>query len=345
MAILKILAYAFSTAWSARWYMRLADRMGIIDRPNHRSSHSKPVVRGGGILFPLSWIVYFLLNGMPFPWFTTGLVLISLVSLADDLKSLRPAVRFAFHIACLTLCFQELGLWNAYPVWVLVFFYIVGTGALNAVNFMDGINGMTGLYALSLLLPLMLSPLAVENVRWDIASYPCLPLSISLVAFGWYNFRRKALCFAGDVGSISIGFIMIFLLLAMMTGREGALGIQVVHDNGYFDWKFILCLGVYGVDTVITILHRLSIRENIFKAHRRHLYQHLANEKRIPHLLVASSYAAMQLAINIAVLTSAIPPLTFSLILGFLALAYVLLKFRLPSESGNGQTRDAGHQP
>jgi UDP-N-acetylmuramyl pentapeptide phosphotransferase/UDP-N-acetylglucosamine-1-phosphate transferase len=333
----RLIAYLIVPLASAFAYMRLARSHGIIDKPNERSSHMTPVVRGGGVVFPVSWLAYSLLNGFAFPYFTAGLILISVVSFIDDIRSQSPLTRFLSHLSAFTLCFHELGLWQEYAPWAIALMYVVGIGALNAINFMDGINGMTGMYALAMFAALLLPITGFDWQAGTAASSPIIPMLLSVAVFGWYNFRRKALCFAGDVGSISIGFIMIFLLLALMTGRDAMVGLNMPRNEA-FDWSFILWLGVYGVDSVVTILHRLILRENIFQAHRRHLFQHLANERGIPHLKVSMIYAVVQFCIDLTVIGTDVSPLVFILILTCLTLTYVWLKFIRPVEtvaSGN----------
>src|SRR5690606_19151451 len=116
-----------------------------------------------------------------------------------------------------------------------------------------------------------------------------LPM-LSCIVFLFFNFRKQAKCFAGDVGSITIAFWILMLLL------------KVILETG--DWVYILFLAVYGVDSVLTIIHRLMLRQNIFDAHRLHFYQIMANEQKIPHLWVSFVYALIQLLIIGFVLNS-----------------------------------------
>ena len=113
---------------------------------------------------------------------------------------------------------------------------------------------------------------------------------LGCVVFLFFNFRQKAACFAGDVGSVTIAFWIISLLL------------KLIFISG--DWKYLLFLSVYGVDTILTIIHRLFLKQNIFKAHRLHFYQILANERKKPHLVVTSIYAIVQLLINLFVVSN-----------------------------------------
>ena len=100
------------------------------------------------------------------------------------------------------------------------------------------------------------------------------------MVFNYFNFRTKARCFAGDVGSISIAVIILFLLLKLILQEQNLI--------------YILFLSVYGVDSVLTIIHRLFLKENIFKAHRHHLFQVLVHNLKIPHLLMSSIYMLIQ---------------------------------------------------
>ena len=107
------------------------------------------------------------------------------------------------------------------------------------------------------------------------------------MVFNVYNFRRKARCFAGDVGSVSIAFILIFLL-----GK-------LILTSGNIVYLFFLTL--YGVDSVLTIIHRIYLKENIFDAHRKHFYQVLANEGGVSQLKVATGYSVVQFLINVMI--------------------------------------------
>lgn len=261
-------------------YFRLADRFKIIDEPNHRSSHKQITIRGGGIVFPVAVITHALLTGFDYPLFVSGLLLISFVSFYDDLRPLSNKIRVLAHLTAVFLLFKEVDL-ISYPFWIIILSFILVIGAINAYNFMDGINGITGSYSLATLLALYFInqwQLTFVLNEWLIVSI------MALFVFNFFNFRKKAKCFAGDVGSVSIAFIIIFflLLLILKTG----------------DLKYVGLLLLYGLDAVTTIIFRLIRRENIFEAHRSHFYQYLANVKKWPHLRVSSLYILVQLCIS-----------------------------------------------
>jgi len=260
-------------------YIYLADKYNIIDKPNNRSSHSKITVRGGGIIFPIGAITWFLMSGLQFPMFFIGLIIISFVSFIDDISPLSSRIRIVVQFAAILLLFSELG-FHFFPWWAWTILLILTAGIINAFNFMDGINGITVGYSLSVLSGIwMVNNYQVEFIANEFIYFT----AISLVIFGFFNFRRIAICFAGDVGSVSIAFIITFLLSKLIIQTQNPL--------------YILFLGVYGVDSILTIIYRIWNKENIFDAHRKHLYQLLSNELKIPQLYVATIYLSLQLLI------------------------------------------------
>ena len=315
----------------ANVYFRIADYYNIIDKPNERSSHTQITIRGGGVLFPIAWFAYVLMHGFILPWVSVGLLLISVVSFADDRVALSSRFRFLVHLLAFTCCFIELNLFHILPLWAIVAVYIVGIGCVNAVNFMDGINGMTGLYSLSVLLPVQWY---LFGTLWNGSLFNFL--MVALLVFGFYNFRKKARCFAGDVGSVSMGYILVFILLGFIFNRFTTGNSEVTQFiSTQLDYKvtmqYILLLTIYGVDAILTLVQRLYLRENIFEAHRRHFYQLLCNEYRMEHVYVSFVYALIQGSINFYVFQHTIPGyfifgllLTLSLIYGFIK--YFLIK-------------------
>lgn len=258
------------------FYFRVADKCNIIDKPNERSSHTKVTLRGGGIIFYFGALAYFLASGFEYPWFMLALTLVAFISFVDDIRSTSQGVRLLFHFSAMALMFYQWGLFSLSWWWILIAL-IVCTGIINAYNFMDGINGITGGYSLVVLVALAyINKEVVPFVEADfIDTVVC-----SVLVFCFFNFRKKAKCFAGDVGSVSIAFILLFLI-----GR-------LVIQTGDFSW--IVLLAVYGVDSVLTIIHRLMLHENIGLPHRKHMYQLMANELKMPHVVVSSIYMAVQ---------------------------------------------------
>jgi UDP-N-acetylmuramyl pentapeptide phosphotransferase/UDP-N-acetylglucosamine-1-phosphate transferase len=321
----------------ANCYLFIAKKSGIIDKPNERSSHINPVIRGAGIIFPLAWLLYAVMNGFIYPWFTLGVTIIAAISFADDVKTLPARVRFLVHVFCFSLLFYQLDLFQRLPWWALAALYVICIGIVNAFNFMDGINGITGMYGLSFFVTLLvfresLFP-GIETV--PVLHDPVIYILVALSVFGFYNFRRKAKCFAGDVGSVSIGFIVLLYCCLLVFGLDSlSPGIHEKAQLNHFEFHpgYIVFLAVYGVDSVLTIMHRLILKENIFKAHRRHLYQYLCNEMKWPHLLVALIYAVLQFGINFIFMEY---ELSFSMILFIfliLSISYIIIKYLIISK-------------
>lgn len=261
-------------------YFRVADRYNIIDKPNQRSSHSNITLRGGGVIFLFGSWLFWLFYGFEYSWFILGLSLISIISFIDDIHSLPDSSRLVAQFGAMFLMFYQFGILNLEDWWMVIVALIVCVGIVNAYNFMDGINGITGGYSLAVLIPLI-----CMNVRdgFILMSYLYVA-GLSVLVFCFFNFRKKAKCFAGDVGSISIAFILLF-----------ALGLLILKTR---DFSYIIFLAVYGADAVLTICHRIMLHENLGQAHRKHAYQIMANELKIPHTTVASLYMAVQLLIS-----------------------------------------------
>ena len=257
------------------FYFKIADKCNIIDKPNERSSHTKVTLRGGGIIFYFGALAYFLASGFEYSWFVLALTLVTFISFADDIKPTKQITRLLFHFSAMALMFYQWGLFSL--SWWILIALIVCTGIINAYNFMDGINGITGGYSLVILAAL--AYINKEVVTFVEADF-IYTVICSVLVFCFFNFRKHAKCFAGDVGSVSIAFILLFLIGRLIIG------------TGDFSW--IVLLSVYGVDSVLTIIHRLMLHENIGLPHRKHLYQIMANELKIPHIMVSSIYMAVQ---------------------------------------------------
>ena len=269
-------------------YFRIADHFNIIDKPNQRSSHTSIVLRGGGSIFTIALWIWSIWYGFQYPWLLAGVTLAAGVSFIDDIHSLPDSLRLVVQFASMFLVFQEVGLlsveeggsWLIQGLIVLAAL-IVCVGGTNIYNFMDGINGITGGYSLAMVIPLFLL-----NRKFAFMEESMLiVIGLSLLVFCLFNFRKRAKCFAGDVGSIGIALILTFCVarLMMVTG----------------DVAWIVLFLIYGVDGVLTICHRIMLHENLGQAHRKHAYQLMANELKIPHVVVSTIYAVLQLAVSL----------------------------------------------
>ena len=325
-------------------YFRIADKCNIIDKPNERSSHSTIVLRGGGIIFAISMVIWSL---TPFPspmgegsttlgiveyWpFVVGLVLVCGVSFVDDIHSLPDSLRMIVQIISILLMFWSINLglgfmvhgswfWQVLIAVVALFFCV---GATNFINFMDGINGITAAYALAMLAPIALvndSWLKVNGCGFIEPSYLVVEI-IGVLVFSIFNFRPKgkAKCFAGDVGSIGIAFIILFALGRLMLVTQ--------------DVTYIIFFLVYGIDGTLTIIHRIMLHENLGQAHRKHAYQLMANELKMSHVTVSLIYMVMQLVISLGFIylcpNTVLAHWIYLVVAGIvLAVAYVLFKMK-----------------
>lgn len=277
-------------------YFRIANRCNIIDKPNERSSHSKVVIRGGGIIFVIGLWVWSAFFGFQYPWMLAAVTLAAGVSFVDDIHSLPDSVRLVVQFVAMGLLFwqivQSLGIAGetfAWWAWVLIGIaaLIVCVGATNIYNFMDGINGITAGYSLAVLVPLFLLN-RMSDVTGNFVGGSLIVVAVmSVLVFSFFNFRskNKAKCFAGDVGSVGIAFILLFLI-----------GCLIMKTR---DITWLIFLLVYGVDGCCTIAHRIMLHENLGEAHRKHAYQLMANELGINHVVVSLIYMCLQLVISL----------------------------------------------
>lgn len=309
-------------------YFRIADKCNIIDKPNERSSHSTIVLRGGGVIFSLSMIVWAILmvvqgNAIAqYLPFLCGLVLICGISFWDDVKSLPDSLRMAVQIISILLMFWSMGLYTAADSWlwtavivVVALFFCVG--ATNFINFMDGINGITAAYSFAMLLPILLMNRGLGFIE---ESYLIVAI-LGVIVFSIFNFRPKgkAKCFAGDVGSIGIAFIILFALGRLMLATK--------------DVTYIVFFLVYGIDGSLTIFHRIMLHENLGQAHRKHAYQLMANELGMSHVVVSLLYMVLQLAVSLGFIylcpNKVLAHWIYLVVAGIvLAVAYVLFKMK-----------------
>jgi UDP-N-acetylmuramyl pentapeptide phosphotransferase/UDP-N-acetylglucosamine-1-phosphate transferase len=299
-------------------YIKFALMYSIVDKPNNRSSHLNETIRGGGIIFPISALSWFIYSGFQFPLFFSGLIIISIISFWDDLSPVNQKLRLIVHIATISLLFTEIQLYQL-PEWTWILALIISVGTINAFNFMDGINGITGGYSLSVLTGIWI----VNNYQVRFISNKLIYfIIISIVIFSYFNFRTIARYFAGDIGSISIAYVIVFLLS------------KLIIQSG--NWLYILFLSIYLVDTGFTIIQRIIHKEDIFEAHRKHLYQLLVNELKISHLKIASFYAIAQFLVCLLIFIASdkIYTLLNSLItgasiIGILIIVFYLIKIQI----------------
>ena len=279
-----LIYFGFLYAGMILLYIMIARKLQLTDVPSLRSSHRDVTITGAGFIFPIAFFLPLALTGefIHYRSTLTGLLLISLVSFSDDLKSVHPIIRVTVQVIAVSLLlWQTGGLFNMKP-WQIVPGFILVVGIINSYNFMDGINGMNALYSISMI-----------GILWILRAsgiffLPVLPVFYSLMsallAFSIFNVRKKAICFSGDVGSISIAYIISLMIIQVMISTDSAV--------------WILLFGVYGLDSVGTIVLRIIRGEKVWMPHRTHFYQYLVNERKWPHVQVSLIYAMLQFLLS-----------------------------------------------
>ncbi len=294
--IILILAAYVLTALGVEGWRRLALQRKILDVPNERSSHINPTPRGGGVII-FAVTLAFLIAGAAqsgrlvfLSPFLAGAVLIAVVSWLDDLYSLPSWLRFGVHTVAAMLVIFGIGYFKnvalpfynlSFGTWflgqVLTLLWIVGL--TNAYNFMDGIDGIAGAQGLT------------AGIGWGLAGWLIGDQLIFLfggllaatnLGFLWHNWH-PARIFMGDVGSAFLGFSFAALPLLAMRQTE--------NTGGWMVFGFLL-VWTFIFDAVLTFIRRTRRGENVFAAHRSHLYQRLVIAG-YPHNLVSLGYGIL----------------------------------------------------
>ena len=262
-------------------YLKMAEKWSIIDQPNSRSSHLVVTKRGGGIIYLIALVIYMISSNFNMPSIIICGLLLGIMGFIDDNKNLDFKIKLI--IQCITIgYFLSTGSYNGLEWYLLILMFFLIISSINILNFMDGINGLTILYSLSFLISFYI--INAHIIAFTDSNFLLIVILSNLI-IGYFNIRKKAVCFLGDVGAITMGFIYAVLTITL-----------IVKTNSLS--PLILFL-VYFLDSGWTIVERLLAKENIFHPHRKHLYQLLVNEYKLSHLLVASIYFSIQALINI----------------------------------------------
>ena len=259
-------------------YLRLAQRMGMVAIPVERSSHDTDTLKSAGIIIPISVLIYWVFDREVSGVLLIGILICAAIGFYDDLRGLGVGLRLLAQIlASGLLVYYEL---PDLPIYIVCMLVVIAVGSINIYNFMDGINGMLAGYSLVTIVSLLWIDYH-EGLQMSVWLYPALA---AIGVFGYFNFRSNARCFAGDVGSLSMGFLVTAVLM-----------IAIYRTSSY---SYAMLLSVYYIDGGITIIQRLLRGENILKAHRFHLYEILVNERKYSHLSVAICYLSIQGIVN-----------------------------------------------
>ena len=307
-----LIYFGFLYAGMVLLYIMIAKKLQLTDVPSARSSHRDVTITGAGFIFPIAFFLPLALTGEFIHYRSTiaGLLLISLVSFADDLKSVHPVIRVTVQVIAVSLLLWQTGGLFKMKTWQIVPGFILVVGIINSYNFMDGINGMNALYSLSMMG--ILAIIRLSGILFLPVPEVFYSLIAALLAFSLFNVRKKALCFSGDIGSISIAYIVSLMIIQVMIATDSAV--------------WILLFGVYGLDSVGTIVLRLIRGEKVWMPHRTHFYQYLVNERKWPHVRVSALYAVIQFVLSIILFTVGFLP---ALILyGLYILVYIYIRLR-----------------
>ena len=261
-------------------YKFLAVQYKIIDKPNHRSSHTKPTIRGGGILFLFGLLIYFVWSDFQYPYFVLGTMVVAILSFIDDIVTLSAKIRWPFQVIAIILLFYQVG-FDYFPIWTYLPLLVLAVGFVNFFNFMDGINGITGLSSL-----VVIGGFYYLNQTHPVVEDSFLIiLGTSVIVFGFFNFRKKAVMFAGDIGSITMAMILFFLGVKYVIATQSAL---------------VFCLYmVFGADSTLTVFYRILKREKLSDPHRHHIYQKLVDNFKLSHLQVSMYYTILQIVLSV----------------------------------------------
>ena len=292
-------------------YLKMAEKWSIIDQPNSRSSHLVVTKRGGGIIYLIALVIYMISSNFNMPSIIICGLLLGIMGFIDDVKNLDFKIKLIFQ--CLTIgYFLSTGSYNGLEWYLLILMFFLIISSINILNFMDGINGLTILYSLSFLISFYI--INAHIIAFTDSNFLLIVILSNLI-IGYFNIRKKAVCFLGDVGAITMGFIYAVLTITL-----------ILKTNSLS--PLILFL-VYFLDSGWTIVERLLAKENIFHPHRKHLYQLLVNEYKLSHLLVASIYFSIQALINITWLLNYekdLSPIILISIFGIFSVIYLLTK-------------------
>lgn len=296
---LLIIATIATILFSLKLYFPFAEKRGMLAGVNHRSSHTKPVITGAGFIFYISYIFYvisFIFSTWDVPWaLFIGISMLAVVSFIDDLKDLWFFIRLVVQILAVCLMLYQIYIeFSMEPLAmnasILIILAIVGmifsVGFVNLYNFMDGLNGMmAGITISALSIFALIDFFIVDFVDDALLIYTAIPTLV----FAFFNARRQAICFAGDVGAIVLGFVMVYMLLSLLM------------QTGNIVYIFIFA-SVY-LEAAMTVIQRLLAGQNIFKPHRIHLFQLLCNEHKHHHVKISGFYALNQLVFGAIIVT------------------------------------------
>jgi Fuc2NAc and GlcNAc transferase len=295
-------------------------KLRLLDRPSRRSSHRKITPKGAGI----GILAAFLISSLYLPIsisFWIPAVFVSVLSIFGDRYEISPKIRLILHfLAALVFLISLKGTFHNlkmidYSAIILLSFFIVGTS--NLYNFMDGIDGIAGITGIVGFGLLALYGI-LSGTNPDLI-HLCISIIFGCIGFLFFNFP-KAKVFMGDVGSILLGFVFS--------------GMIILISKNIFDFICLTCfLFPFYADEFNTMILRIKNGENLSQPHRKHFYQILANEYKIPHWKVSIGYGLSQLIIGLSIVyCKKVGPVAISLIILICYTCSVFLFFKAVSK-------------
>jgi Fuc2NAc and GlcNAc transferase len=258
-----------------RVFCALACRYGLLDLPNARSMHREKVPRGGGVIFVLLWLLG-LIFSYRYQWISTrelfvflpGITLISLLGFWDDCRSLPASVRFYIQVGIAALTLFGMGDLSSFHIQHSAFYlgyagYVLGLLGLvwstNVFNFMDGLDGFSACEALFVL--------GVGGLLFWWQGHPEMArlawmMAICVLGFLIWNWP-KAKVFMGDAGSYCLGFSI--ALFALIGDSWYHIPISL----------WVILYSLFWFDATVTLIRRLSRKENIATPHLNHAFHRL----------------------------------------------------------------------
>ena len=276
---------------------RWAERREILDMPNERSSHTRPTPHVGGlaiVIITLSgWLAYNWTSPDYWPIlpYVIGAFVIATISWWDDLVPLPTIVRISVHGIAAGFAILSFGYWHTASVPILkelglgwiglpaTFLWIVGL--TNAYNFMDGVDGIAGLEAVVVGFGWFLLGWYGRQPHLSAIGMLIAGASLGFLVYNW----PPASVFMGDVGSAFLGYT--FAVLPLMAAH-------VPYADARLAFVGALLLLPFVFDSGFTFFRRAIRRENVFAAHRSHLYQRLVITGR-SHRFVSLLYGGMSM--------------------------------------------------
>lgn len=280
---------AFIVTFTGTWlWIRVAGQNILQDIPGPRSSHSRPTVRGGGVVFVSVYLLftYVATNIQLIPalhdWSLVAVGVMMLVGMLDDLYGLPVLSRLVAQTSVAFLLSYPVLAYSAESTWLLIPLIFAVVWFINLYNFMDGIDGIAALQAISV------ATVMLGLCYWQGHEGPALVfglLGAVMLGFLFWNFPKSRV-FMGDAGSGALGTVFVVLM------------VFVSWHSVTLLWACLLMMSVFILDASWTLVVRLFTGQKIWTAHKLHAYQILSRrwQSHSKVSLLVSGYNLLWLA-------------------------------------------------